>query len=86
MASSEILPFSDEGAIVVEPEAILDIRWVKSRARFREERLVKWRMLDAADATWESTAKLVILGASYRQCIDVLYRYCHSQSFLRVDH
>jgi len=43
---------------VVEPEAILDIHWMKHWARFREERLVKWRMLDAADTTWKSTAEL----------------------------
>ena len=32
---------------------------MKRGDRFREERLVKWHMLDAADATWESTAEFL---------------------------
>ena len=59
MISSELLPFSDEGTLVIEPKAILDTRWVKRGAKFSEESLVKWRMLATEDATWESTEELL---------------------------
>ena len=42
----------------MEPEAILDSRWVKKGSKFIEESLVKWRRLHAEDATWENTAAL----------------------------
>ena len=57
--SSEFLPLSNEGTLVIEPEAILDTRWVKRRAKFSEESLVKWRMLAMEDATWESIEELL---------------------------
>lgn len=40
------LPFiMDEGQLMMEPEAILDTRWVKGGPNFIEESLVKWRSL-----------------------------------------
>ena len=57
--SSELLPLSDDGTLVIEPKAILDTRWVKHGAKFREESLVKWCMLAVEDATWESTEELL---------------------------
>ncbi|KAK6918013.1 Chromo domain [Dillenia turbinata] len=52
--NSELPPLVDEGAIIVEPETILDTRWVKKGSSFVEKKLVKWKKLAAKDATWEN--------------------------------
>ncbi|RVW64254.1 Guanine nucleotide-binding protein-like NSN1 [Vitis vinifera] len=53
------LPLTDdEGEIVLEPEGILDTRWVKKGSRIFEESLVKWKQLPLDDATWEDTKML----------------------------
>ena len=53
------LPLTDdEGEIVLEPEGILDTRWVKKGSRIFEESLVKWKRLPLDDATWEDTKML----------------------------
>ncbi|KAJ0018004.1 hypothetical protein Pint_10885 [Pistacia integerrima] len=59
MTSSALPPISDAGTLLLEPEAILDTRWVKRGGKFSEESLVKWRMLAAEDATWENTEELL---------------------------
>ncbi|TXG66561.1 hypothetical protein EZV62_007836 [Acer yangbiense] len=48
----------DEGEIILEPESILDTRWVKRGLHFVEESLVKWKRLSLDDATWEDTKEL----------------------------
>ena len=52
-ASPELPPLTEEGEIFLEPEAILDTRWVKQGKRFAEEQLIKWKTLPLEDATWE---------------------------------
>ena len=53
------LPLTDdEEEIVLEPEGILDTRWVKKGSRIFEESLVKWKRLPLDDATWEDTKML----------------------------
>ncbi|KAH7543973.1 hypothetical protein JRO89_XS15G0075400 [Xanthoceras sorbifolium] len=42
---------ADDGEIVVEPEAILDTRWVKKGSRFVKESIVQWKRLPWDDAT-----------------------------------
>jgi len=42
----------------MEPEAILDTRWVRKGSSFVEESLVQWKKLSKEDATWESTQEL----------------------------
>ncbi|RVW71429.1 Transposon Ty3-I Gag-Pol polyprotein [Vitis vinifera] len=54
----ELPPITDEGVVSVEPEKILDTRWIKQGEKFIEERLVKWKRLPTEDATWEATALL----------------------------
>jgi len=46
---------SDEGQIQVEPEQVVDTRWIKRGTKFIEESLVQWKSLPAEDATWEDT-------------------------------
>ncbi|KAA8539774.1 hypothetical protein F0562_026466 [Nyssa sinensis] len=51
------LPLTDDdGTIVLEPDVILNTRWVKKGSRFVEESLIKWKRLPVDDATWEETA------------------------------
>ena len=42
----------------MEPEAILNTRWVKKGSSFVEESLVQWKKLPKEDATWENTQEL----------------------------
>lgn len=51
----DLPPVSDEGEIILEPEAILDHRWVKQGGKFITESLVQWKHLPAEEATWELT-------------------------------
>jgi translation initiation factor IF-1 len=55
---TDLPPVSDEGAIILEPEAILDHRWVKQGGKFLAESLVKWKHLLTEEATWEVTESL----------------------------
>ncbi|KAL2524822.1 Long chain acyl-CoA synthetase 8 [Abeliophyllum distichum] len=56
----DLPPITDDGAITMEPEATLDIRWIKKRSKFFEENLVKWKRLPIEDATWESAQELQV--------------------------
>lgn len=49
---------SDDGELLLEPESILDTRWVKQGSKFIEESLVQWKRLPLDDATWENTQEL----------------------------
>ncbi|KAA8537164.1 hypothetical protein F0562_029610 [Nyssa sinensis] len=51
-------PIADDGEIIMEPEAILDTRWVWKGSSFIEESLVQWKRLPQEDATWENTQEL----------------------------
>ena len=57
-SSSELPPITEDGAINMEPEAILDTRWVRCGSKFFEESLIKWHNLTREDVTWESTIEL----------------------------
>ncbi|CAN0917479.1 hypothetical protein LINGRAHAP2_LOCUS30323 [Linum grandiflorum] len=52
-ASSDIPPITDDGALLIQPEEILNTRWTRCGSLFVEELLVKWHTLPADDATWE---------------------------------
>jgi hypothetical protein len=52
---TDLPPVSDEGAIILEPKAILDHRWAKQGGKFLAESLVKWKHLPTEEATWEVT-------------------------------
>jgi hypothetical protein len=47
------LEIDEEGKIILEFEAITDIRILQLRNRSISEYLVKWRKLSAEDSTWE---------------------------------
>ena len=52
---TDLPPVSDDGGIILEPETILDHRWVKQGGKFITESLVQWKHLPPEDATWELT-------------------------------
>lgn len=58
-ASKELPPVTDEGAAKLEPQKILDTRWVKRGHKFEEEILIQWKHLPAEEATWEPTQTLL---------------------------
>ena len=51
-------PIADDGEILIQPEAILNTRWIEKGSRFVEENLVKWKQLPNDDATWENAQEL----------------------------
>ncbi|RVW29341.1 hypothetical protein CK203_109106 [Vitis vinifera] len=56
--STELPPLTDDGEIIMEPEAILNTRWVKKGSSFVEEIFVQWKKLPKEYATWENTQEL----------------------------
>jgi len=46
-------PLDDKGKLILELEAILDMREKKLRNKVILEYLVKWKSLPLEDATWE---------------------------------
>ena len=44
----------DEGRVIWEPEAIIEIRERKLRSRTLKEYLVKWKNFPDEDASWET--------------------------------
>jgi len=54
MPSKELPPITDDGAVILEPQHILDTRWVKQGNKFEEETLVQWKHLPVEDAIWET--------------------------------
>ncbi|KAA8546866.1 hypothetical protein F0562_003295 [Nyssa sinensis] len=56
--STDLPPIADDGDVIMEPEAILDTRWVRKGSSFIEESLVQWKRLPKEYATWENTQEL----------------------------
>ena len=54
--SSELPPIDDDGVIILEPDSIVDTRWLKREGKFIEQSLVRWKRLPSEEATWEDTA------------------------------
>ena len=50
--SVDLPPVDDEGPVIMNPEAILDTRWVKRGGKVIEQNLVRWKKMPAEDATW----------------------------------
>jgi hypothetical protein len=48
-----LVELDEEGKIILEPEAITDIRILQLRNRSISEYLIKWRKLPTEDSTWE---------------------------------
>lgn len=51
-------PLNDDGAIIIEPKAIIDTLWIKTGRKCFAESLVKWKHLPNEEATWENAAEL----------------------------
>ena len=52
--TEELPPIDDEGHLVLQPEAIIDVRERLLQSRIVREFLVRWKNLPNEDATWES--------------------------------
>ena len=46
-----VTPLADNGVITLEPQQILDTRWIKRGDTFMEESLVHWKHLPHEEAT-----------------------------------
>ena len=49
----ELPPINDEGVIMLQPDSIVDTRWLKKEGKFIEQSLVHWNKLPPEEATWE---------------------------------
>ncbi|KAL9462725.1 hypothetical protein AB3S75_000683 [Citrus x aurantiifolia] len=50
------LPYVDDGGVLVlEPDRIIDVRWLKRGGKLVEQNLVRWKRLPHEDATWEDS-------------------------------
>lgn len=54
-------PFTDDGVLLLEPQTILDFRWIKQGTQLIEECLVQWKHLPMDEATWEPKQQLQTL-------------------------
>ena len=59
MTTTDLPAVTNEGEVKLEPETLLDHRWVKQGGKFLEESLVKWKHLPSKEATWEATDLLL---------------------------
>ena len=55
VATTDLTVVDDSNTLVIEPEAILNRRWVKKGSHSIEECLVKWKWLPKDDTTQENT-------------------------------
>nr|DAD47354.1 TPA_asm: hypothetical protein HUJ06_017291 [Nelumbo nucifera] len=54
-----LLPeFTSEGQLIVEPNVISDIRWIKIGRKVVKQALGQWTNLPTEDATWEDFSRL----------------------------
>lgn len=54
----EDLPSTNEDGILLQPEVILETRWIKKGYKIIEKSLVKWKDLPPEKATWENDQEL----------------------------
>ena len=52
-ATVELPPIDDEGVIMLQPESIVDTRWLKRGGKLIEQSLVRWNKLPLEEVTWE---------------------------------
>jgi len=63
---TEIPSFSDDGEVLLTPQAVIDHRWIKQGAQIVEESLVHWKYLPVEEATWVSTKQLLELFSNVK--------------------
>lgn len=56
--TAEFPPFTNEGEVILEPQKILNTRWVKQGAKLLEEKMVQWMYIPVKEASWEPITKL----------------------------
>lgn len=56
--TTKLPPFTNEGVVMLEPQKILDMRWVKQGAKMIEQSLVQWKYIPVKEATWEPTSNM----------------------------
>ena len=59
LSSTKLPPITDEGAIILEPQHILDTHWIKKGKKFEEEHLVQWKHLPAQEAIQQTHQSLL---------------------------
>ena len=71
---TELPPVVDDGVVILEPQTILDTRWIKHGGHLVEESLVHWKNLSTDDATWEPTEQLLAkFSPTILEDKDILY-------------
>ena len=56
--STDVPPINDEGMIELEPDSVVDTRWLKRGGSIIEQSLIRWKKLPLEEATWEDTAMI----------------------------
>ena len=51
--SADLPSVDDDGVLILEPDRIIDVRWLKRGGKLVEQSLVHWKRLPHEDATWE---------------------------------
>ncbi|KAF2283259.1 hypothetical protein GH714_043611 [Hevea brasiliensis] len=64
----------DDGDVLMEPEAVLDTRWVKKGSQFVEQSLIKWKHLPTEEATWENAQDIQDTFVNLRDKVSVIGR------------
>ena len=72
---TEIPSFSEDGEVILTPQAVIDHRWIKQGARIVKESLVHWKYLPVEEATWVSTKQLLELFPD----VDLGYKVPHNE-------
>ncbi|KAL9413856.1 hypothetical protein AB3S75_042363 [Citrus x aurantiifolia] len=55
-SNEELPPIDDDNVLVLEPDGIIDTRWLKRGGKLIEQSLVRWKKLPSEEATWEGTS------------------------------
>ena len=55
-SSTELPPIDDDSVLELEPDSIVDTRWLKRGGSIIEQSLICWKKLPLEDAMWEDTA------------------------------
>ncbi|KAH9680798.1 hypothetical protein KPL71_026691 [Citrus sinensis] len=57
-SSTDLPPIDDEGILELEPDSVVDTRWLKRGGSIIEQSLICWKKLPLKEATWEDTAMI----------------------------
>ena len=57
-SSTNLPPIDDEGMLELEPDSVVDTRWLKRGDSIIEQSLICWKKLPLKEATWEDTTMI----------------------------